>query len=98
VSRDGDPQQQAQRTIDLIAHAFSPVAWKWRSLVIAIVLFAAVATVTVVQRALISDSVMGWTFTAVHGAIALVGVPVLSIRAVREWRAARADQPSGVPE
>lgn len=98
MSRDGDPQQQAQRAIDLIAHAFSPVEWKWRSLVVAIVVFAVVAAVTVLQRVLISDSVMAWMFTAVHAAIALVGVPVLSRRAVRDWRAAQADQPSGVPE
>lgn len=98
MSRDGDPQEQAQRTIDRIAHAFSPVEWKWRSLVVAIAVFAAVAAVTVVQRALFADSVMGWVFTAAHGAIVLVGVPALSIRAVREWRTARRDQPSGVPE
>ena len=98
MSRDGDPQQQAERTIDRIAHAFSPVEWKWRSLVVAIVVFATVAAITIVQRALFADSVMGWVFTAVHGAIVVVGVPALSIRAVRDWRAARADQPRGVPE
>jgi hypothetical protein len=98
VSRDGDPQQQAERTIDRIAHAFSPVEWEWRSLVVAIVVFATVAAITIVQRALFADSVMGWVFTAVHGAIVVVGVPALSIRAVRDWRAARADQPRGVPE
>jgi hypothetical protein len=98
VSRDGDPQQQAEQTIDRIAHAFSPAEWKWRSLVLAIVVFSAVAAITVVQRALFADSVMGWVFTAVHGAIVVVGVPVLSRRAVRDWRAAQADQPSGVPE
>ncbi|MEZ5243745.1 MAG: hypothetical protein R2707_01510 [Acidimicrobiales bacterium] len=98
MSRDGDPQQRAEQTIDRIAHAFSPAEWKGRSLVIAIAVFATVAAVTVVQRALFADSTMGWIFTAVHGAIVVVGVPVLSVRAVRDWRAAQADQPSGVPE
>ena len=95
MSRDGDPRQQAERTLDRLAHAFTPAGWKWRSLVAAIVVFAVVATVTVIQRALFAGSAMGWVFTGVHGVIVLVGVPALSIRAVRDWRDAHGDQPSG---
>ena len=89
MSRDGDPQQRAEHTIDRIAHAFSPVEWKGRSLVIAIVVFVTVASLTVVQRALLADSATGWVVTSIHGAIVVVVVPLLTIRTVREWRAAR---------
>ncbi len=90
MSRDGDAQARAEQTIDRIAHAFNPVEWKGRSLAIAIVVFVLVASLTVVQRALLADSAMGWVFTAVHAAIVLAVVPLLTIRTVREWRAARA--------
>lgn len=95
MSRDRDAQQRAEQTIDRIAHAFSPARWEGRWLAVAIVVFVAVASLTVVQRALLADSAMGWVFTAVHGAIVAVVVPLLTIRTVREWRAA---QPTGVPE
>ncbi len=100
MSRDGDAaqgaeQQGAEKTIDRIAHAFNPAEWRGRSLVIAIAVFVVVATVTVVQRALVAESTMGWVITGIHGALVVVGVPALVVRAVREWRAAQA---SGVPE
>lgn len=92
MSRDRDAQRTAEQTIDRIAHAFTPAEWKGRSLAIAIVVLITVATLTVVQRALLADSATGWVFTAVHGAIVVVAVPALSIRAVRDWRAAQPDQ------
>ncbi|MEQ8840737.1 MAG: hypothetical protein RIB98_07125 [Acidimicrobiales bacterium] len=85
----------ADETLDRIAHAFNPAEWRGRSLVIAIVVFVFVAVVTVVQRALVSDSTMAWVITGIHGALVAVVVPLLVRRTVREWRAA---QPSGVPE
>lgn len=79
-----------------LAHAFTPAEWSGRSLVVAIVVFALVGGITVLQRALVADDTVGWIITALHGAVVVVGVPLLSVRAVREWRAA---QPSmGVPE
>ena len=98
MSRDGDRQQAAEQTIDRIAHAFSPAEWKGRSLAAVIVLFAVVAALSVLQRALLADSVMGWVITGIHGAIVVVVVPLLTRRAVREWRAAQPVQASGVPE
>lgn len=98
MSRDGDRQQAAEQTIDRIAHAFTPAEWKGRSLAVAIVVFVAVAALTVVQRALLADGAMGWVITAIHGAIVAVVVPLLTIRAVRDWRAAQGSQPRGVPE
>jgi hypothetical protein len=89
MTRDRDAQHRAEQTIDRIAHAFSPVEWKGRSLAIAIVVFVAVATLTVVQRALLADGAMGWVITSIHGAIVVVVVPALTIRTVRDWRAAQ---------
>jgi len=91
MSRDGEAQRSAEHTIDRIAHAFTPAEWKGRSLAIAIVVFVIVATITVVQRALLADSATGWVITAIHGAIVVAAVPALSFRAVRDWRAAQAD-------
>lgn len=94
----GEERAAGQRgdPVARIAHAFNPSEWSGRSLVVAIVVFAFVGAVTVVQRALVADDTVGWAITAVHGAVVSVGVPVLSMRAVRDWRAA---QPSmGVPE
>jgi hypothetical protein len=79
----------AEQTIDRIAHAFTPAAWKGRSLVVVIVVFVTVATMTVVQRALLADSTVGWVITAIHGAIVAVVVPLLTFRAIRDWRAAQ---------
>ena len=87
-----------ERTIDRLARAFTPAEWSGRALVGAIVLFAVVGAITVVQRALVAKGAVGWTITGVHAAIVIVVVPLLSRRAIREWRAAQ-DQPSmGVPE
>ena len=98
MSRDGDPQRAAEQTIDRIAHAFSPTEWKGRSLAAVIVAFATIASLTVVQRALLAEGVTGWVITAIHGVIVVIVVPLLARRAVREWRAAQSPQPSGVPE
>lgn len=92
MSRDGDHQRAAERTIDRIAHAFNPAEWKGRSLAGAIVVFAAVAALTVVQRALVADSPTGWAITVVHGLIVVLAVPALTTKAVRDWRAAQPDQ------
>lgn len=87
MSRDrrGDPEP----TIERIAHAFSPAEWSGRWLAAGIVVFAGVAVITVIQRALLADSAVGWMFTAVHALIVVVVVPVLSMRTVRQWRARR---------
>jgi hypothetical protein len=91
--------RDTERTIERLAHAFTPAEWSGPALVIGIVVFAAVLVLTVVQRALVVDSAVGWAFTTIHGAIVVVIVPLLSVRTVREWRALRADQASiGVPE
>jgi len=89
MSRDGDAARSAEDTIDRIAHAFTPAEWKGRSLAVAIVALVMVAALTVVQRALLADSAMGWVITAIHGTIVIVAVPALSMRAVRDWRAAQ---------
>ena len=88
--------EQTERTVARLAHAFTPAEWTRRWLVIMSIVFVAVAALTVVQRALVSDSPMAWTFTAVHGAIVAIAVPVLIVRTVREWREAQAS--TGVPE
>lgn len=75
--------------LDRIAHAFSPAEWSGRWLVVGIVVFAAVAAITVVQRALLADGPVGWTITVVHGLVVIVVVPLLSLRTVRQWRARR---------
>lgn len=80
----GDPE----KTIDRVAHALTPSAWKGRSLAIMIVVFAAVLSVTVIQRALVADTTSEWVLTAVHGTIVAAIIPLLAIRAVNDWRAA----------
>jgi hypothetical protein len=88
--RDGDPDAVGQM-VDLIAHAFSPVEWSGRWLSVVSVVFVAVTTLTVAQRALVADSATGWAITAIHGAIVLVVVPLLLGRTWREWVAARSE-------
>ena len=85
-----DERVATERTVERIAHAFSPAEWTGRSLVLGSVVFAVVAAVTVVQRALVADSAVGWTITTIHALIAVVAVPVLVLRTAREWRAAQA--------
>ena len=84
------------RLLERLAHAFDPAGWKGSSLVIGLVVFAVVLTLTVVQRALVAESTAGWVMTGIHGAIVAAIVPALSIRTVREWRSRQAS--SGVPE
>ena len=86
MTRAGDG---ATRTLERLAHAFTPAQWTGRGLVVAIIVFAAVGAITVVQRALVADSTVGWVVTGVHGLVVAIVVPVLSVRAVREWRRAR---------
>lgn len=81
----GDPE----KTIDRVAHAFNPAEWRGWSLAIAIVVFAAVLSVTVIQRALVADTTSEWVLTGIHGTIVAALIPVLTVRAVRDWRAAR---------
>jgi hypothetical protein len=90
MSRDSDPDA-VEQTIDRIAHAFSPVGWSRRWLSVVSFVFVAVATLTVVQRALVADSAIGWIVTAIHGAIVLVVVPLLLRRTWREWIVARSE-------
>jgi hypothetical protein len=85
-----DTRVDAEPTIERIAHAFSPAEWSGRWLAVSIVVFAVVATTTVVQRALLAEGTMGWIITATHGTIVAVVVPALAIRTVREWRARQA--------
>ena len=80
----------SEQLIDRIAHAFSPAEWSGRWLAAVIVVFAAVAVMTVVQRALITDGAMGWIITSIHGLIVVVVVPVLTVKTIREWRTAQA--------
>lgn len=85
-----DERVGAERTVERIAHAFSPAEWSGRSLVIGSVVFAIVAVVTVVQRALVATGVVGWTITLLHAALVVVVVPVLVRRTVRQWRSVQA--------
>lgn len=87
------------RTVERIAHALTPWEWSGRWLAVGIVAFAAFGALIVVQRALISDSTVGWVVTGLHAVVVAVAVPALCIRAVRRWRAAQpAQAPTGVPE
>lgn len=94
MSRDGDEptreRETVERTVERIAHAFDPSSWKRSSLVVVSVLFALIAGLTVLQRALIADSTTGWVITGIHAAIVVVAVPVLVRYAWREWAAANA--------
>ena len=82
--------RDAEATVDRIAHAFSPAEWKRSWLVIVSVVFAVVAGLTVLQRALVANSATGWAITAIHGAIVVLGVPLLLRHTWREWANARA--------
>jgi hypothetical protein len=85
-----DEQVGTERTIERLAHAFSPAEWSGRSLFLGSVVFAFVAVVTVVQRALVATGVVGWTITAIHVVLVVVVVPVLVRRTVRQWRSVQA--------
>jgi len=87
-SRNGDPGDQS-RNIERLAHALTPAEWSGPALGVGIVVLATVLGVTVLQRALVSDSATEWAITIVHGLIVAAIVPLLSVRAVREWRARR---------
>jgi hypothetical protein len=76
-------------TMERLAHALTPWEWRGRTLALLIVVFAVVAAVTVVQRALVAEGAVGWTFVGVHTAVATLAVGGLSIRAVRRWRRLR---------
>ncbi len=78
-----------EKTIDRLAHALTPAEWKGRNLAIGIIALALVLTVTVVQRALVADTTTEWVVTSVHAGIAAILAPVLSMRAVSDWRRAR---------
>ena len=80
-----DPEE----TISKIAHAFDPSGWQKRSLVIASALLPIVLGVTVLQRALVADSLAEWVLVALHGLAVAVVVPLLLRIAWRDWRAAR---------
>ncbi|MDW3217842.1 MAG: hypothetical protein R8F63_04450 [Acidimicrobiales bacterium] len=82
--------RDVETTIERLAHAFDPSSWKRRSLLVVSVVFALVATLTVVQRALVADSTTGWIITAVHGVIVVIAVPLLVRHAWREWANAQA--------
>lgn len=90
MSRDGDEPTRERETVERIAHAFDPSSWKRSSLVVVSVLFALIAGLSVVQRALVADSTTGWVITAVHGVIVVVAVPALIRYAWREWATANA--------
>jgi hypothetical protein len=79
----GDPG----KTINRVAHAFNPAEWRGRSLAIAIVVFAVVLSVTVIQRALVADTTSEWVLTVIHGMIVAAIIPLLALRAVSDWRA-----------
>lgn len=81
--------RDVEATVERLAHAFDPTSWKRRSLVIVSAVFAVVAVLTVVQRALVADSTTGWIVTAVHGVIVVLAVPLLLRHAWREWARAR---------
>ena len=68
----------------------NPSGWKGRSLAIMIVVFAVVLSVTVIQRALVADTTSEWVLTGIHGALVAAIIPLLALRAVRDWRAAQA--------
>ena len=87
----GDPE----RTIERIAHAFDPAGWSRRSLVAASVALPVVLGVTVGQRALVADSPAEWVLTGIHGALVVIGVPLLLRRV---WRERRDQAEMGVPE
>ncbi|NIR37787.1 MAG: hypothetical protein GWN79_27245 [Actinobacteria bacterium] len=84
--------------LDRIAHAFSPAEWSGRWLAVGILVFAAVAAITVVQRALLAEGPVGWSITVIHGLVVVVVVPVLSVRTVRQWRARRDGHRPGRPD
>ncbi len=86
-----DTSVDAEPTIERIAHAFSPAEWSGRWLAVAIIVFAVVATTTVVQRALLAEGTMGWIITAIHGTIVAVVVP-----APHDPNSAGVASPSGV--
>jgi len=95
MSRSDEPPAAA-RIVDRLAHAFSPAEWSRRSLVVASIVFVVVATTTVVQRALVARGAVGWAITVAHALIVAIVVPLLIVRAGREWRAAQASM--DVPE
>ncbi len=98
MSRNGDPGEQSrngdpdstERTIERLAHALTPAEWSGTSLAVGIVVLATVLTVTVVQRAMVADSTVEWVITSIHGLIVVAIVPLLSVRAVSQWRERRA--------
>jgi hypothetical protein len=96
IVRSSGDNRGTRTPIDRLAHAFDPARWTRRWLVIGIVVFAGVAVLTVVQRALIAEGTAGWVVTAVHGAVVVLVVPALVFRTVREWRAVQTS--SRVPE
>ncbi|MCU0273556.1 MAG: hypothetical protein MUE34_10005 [Acidimicrobiales bacterium] len=79
-------------TTERLAHALTPWEWRGRNLALLIVVFAAVAAVTVVQRALLAEGAAGWVWVGAHGAIAVLVVTALSRRAVHNWRAVQAER------
>ena len=83
------------RTIERLAHAFDPVQWSRRSLVVASVALPIVLGTTVVQRAIVADSAAEWVITAVHGVLVAIAVPLLLRRV---WRERDGQAPMGVPE
>ncbi len=95
MSRNGDPGEQSRngdagRAIERLAHALTPAEWSGPSLVVGVVVLATVLAVTVVQRAMVADSTVEWVVTSIHGLIVAAIVPLLSIRAVNQWRERRA--------
>lgn len=82
----------APTTTERLAHALTPWEWRGRNLALLIVVFAVVAAVTVVQRALLAEGAAGWVWVGAHGAIAVLVVTALSRRAVRNWRAVQAER------
>jgi Na+/melibiose symporter-like transporter len=91
-----DEEATAARSVERVAHAFTPSEWSGRSFAVVSVVFVVVAATTVVQRALVADGAVGWTITAIHAVIVAIVVPLLIGRAVRERRAAQASM--DVPE
>ncbi|MEM7142674.1 MAG: hypothetical protein AAF548_16750 [Actinomycetota bacterium] len=89
MSRDTPEPHAAETTVDRIAHAMTPAEWKRSSLIVVSVIFASVAAMTVVQRALIANDLTGWIITGIHAVVVLVAVPLLIRYAWREWAAAR---------
>jgi len=83
---NGDPD----KTINRVAHALNPAGWRGWSLAITLVIFAAVLSATVIQRARVADTASEWVLTGIRGAIVIALITVLVVRAVRDWRAAQA--------